>query len=50
LVSIIANGFDSRGDHNYLLDANKEHLAEGTYIVKVRIDDTEVSRELIKVK
>jgi len=50
LVSIIANGFDSRGEHNYLLDANKEHLAEGTYIVKVRIDDTEVSRELIKVK
>ena len=49
IVSVLANGYEPSGLHNYSLDANKEHLAKGKYIVKVRVGDEEIKRQLIKL-
>lgn len=49
LVSTIATGFESKGSHSYIWDAGSDHLSQGMYILKVRVGEAEVSRQMIKL-
>jgi len=50
LISVIANGYEAVGVHDYSWNTSGLHLAGGMYIVKVRLGDIEVEKQLIKMQ
>lgn len=50
LVQVITNGKEEAGVKTHFFSAAEQGMPAGTYIVKMRVDDKEISRKILEIK
>ncbi|MGE0079517.1 MAG: T9SS type A sorting domain-containing protein [Bacteroidales bacterium] len=50
LVDVIANGTEDSGVKKHYFSATEKGMSAGAYIVKIKIDNTEISRKILEMK